>query len=447
MSEDLERSYRQALDYLNRFIDYEKGLPPAYSPVSFNLERTARLLSGLGQPQEKYPCLLIAGTKGKGSTAAFLESILRASGRRTGLYTSPHLHTWRERIQVERRPIAKAEVVAWMERLRPLVEEMSARGEYGPPTYYEISTALALDYFAEKRVDVAILEVGLGGRLDATNVVTPVVSILTTIGYDHMEILGPTLTHIAGEKAGIIKPAGRAVSAVQPEEALAVIRETCRRQGALLWVADEEGVRQLLPGPAGPWPYPVWSEGTPRLSLRGPFQRTNARVALAVVMALRGLGWDIPDPAVRQGLGTARWPGRLEVAGERPLLVLDGAHNVDSARALRQALQAEFSFRRLILVLGFSRGHDIAAFASEVGPLAAHILVTASRHPRAVPAGQVAGAVRPAVAVPVEEVGDVASALERARRLAAPADLVCVTGSLFVVAEAREALGLAEERD
>jgi dihydrofolate synthase/folylpolyglutamate synthase len=170
-------------------------------------------------------------------------------------------------------------------------------------------------------------------------------------------------------------------------------------------------------------------------------------VALAVVMALRGLGWDIPDPAVRQGLGTARWPGRLEVAGERPLLVLDGAHNVDSARALRQALQAEFSFRRLILVLGFSRGHDIAAFASEVGPLAAHILVTASRHPRAVPAGQVAGAVRPAVAVPVEEVGDVASALERARRLAAPADLVCVTGSLFVVAEAREALGLAEERD
>lgn len=445
MNPNLERSYLQALDYLNRFVDYEKGMPHAYSPVSFNLERTARLLAGLGQPQEQYPCLLIAGTKGKGSTAAFLESILRASGRRIGLYTSPHLHTWRERIQVERRPIAKAEVVAWIERLRPLVEEMRERGEQGPPTYYEISTALALGYFAEQGVDVAVLEVGLGGRLDATNVVTPRVSILTTIGYDHMDILGHTLAQIAGEKAGIVKPAGWAVSAVQQEEAQEVIRETCRRQEALFWVAAEEGVRQLLPAPAGPWPYPPSPEEG--LSLRGPFQRTNARVALATVLALRRQGWEIPDEAVRGGLATTRWPGRLEVAGGRPPLVLDGAHNVDSARALREALQAEFSFGRLILVLGFSRGHDIAAFASELGPSAAHIFVTASRHPRAIPLRQVAETVRPAVAVPVEEVAGVAAALEQARQVASPADLICVTGSLFVVAEAREALGLAEERD
>lgn len=445
MSEDLERSYRQALDYLNRFIDYEKGMPHVYSPVSFNLERTARLLAGLGQPQEKYPCLLIAGTKGKGSTAAFLESILRASGRRTGLYTSPHLHTWRERIQIDRRPIAKGDVVTWMERLRPLVEGMSAQGEHGPPTYYEISTALALGYFAEQGVDVAILEVGLGGRLDATNVVTPQVSILTTIGYDHMDILGHTLAQIAGEKAGIVKPAGWAVSAVQEEEVLEVIRETCRKKGARLWMAAEEGVRQLLPTPADPWPYPVPPEKG--LALRGPFQRTNARVALATVLALRRQGWEIPDEALYRGLATTRWPGRLEVAGEHPLLVLDGAHNVDSARALRDALQAEFSFGRLILVLGFSRGHDAAAFASELGPLAAHIFATASCHPRAIPPRQVAEAVRPAVAVPVEEVESVAAALEQARRIASPTDLICVTGSLFVVAEAREALGLAEERD
>ncbi len=445
MSESLERSYLQALDYLNRFVDYEKGMPHAYSPVSFNLERTARLLADLGQPQEKYPSLLIAGTKGKGSTAAFLESVLRASGRRTGLYTSPHLHTWRERIQVQRRPIAKAEVVAWIERLRPLVEEMSIRGEHGPPTYYEISTALALGYFAEQKVDTAVLEVGLGGRLDATNVVTPVVSILTTIGYDHMDILGHTLAQIAGEKAGIVKPAGWTVSAVQQEEALGIIRETCRRQGAILWVAAEEGVRQLLPVPAGPWPYPPLPEEG--LSLRGPFQQTNARVALATVLALRRQGWEIPDEAVRQGLATTRWPGRLEVAGKRPFWVLDGAHNVDSARALREALRAEFSFRHLILILGFSRGHDAAAFATELAPLATHILATASHHPRAIPPQQVAEAVRPATAVPVEAVECVAAALDQARRLASPVDLICVTGSLFVVAEAREALGLAEERD
>ncbi len=181
--------------------------------------------------------------------------------------------------------------------------------------------------------------------------------------------------------------------------------------------------------------------------MRGPFQQTNVRVVLATILALRRQGWEIPDEAVSRGLATTRWPGRLEVAGERPLLVLDGAHNLDSARALREALRAEFSFRHLILVLGFSRGHDAAAFAADLVPLASRIFATASRHPRAIPPQQVAEAVRPAVAVPVEEIEDVAAALEQARRVASSADLICVTGSLFVVAEAREALGLAEERD
>jgi len=443
---EIDSAYRRALDYLNRFVDYEKGMPYAYSPAEFNLERTAGLLAGLGQPQEQYPCLLIAGTKGKGSTAAFLESILRASGRHTGLYTSPHLHTWRERIQVDRRPIAKAEVVAWMERLRPLVEEMSATGEQGPPTYYEISTALALGYFAEQGVDVAVLEVGLGGRLDATNVVRPRVAVITTIGYDHMEILGHTLTQIAREKAGIIKPASWVVSAAQEEEAMAAIEAAGRERGARLWVAAEEGVRQVLPTAAGPWPYPV-PLGREDLALRGHFQRHNARVALAVVRALQEQGWKIPLRAVRRGLSTARWPGRLEVAGPRPLLVLDGAHNVDSARALRQALREEFPFRRLILICGFSRGHDIAAFLSEMGPAAERIIATASRHPRAATAATVAEVARQMVTVPVEVAEDVPAALARARHLAEAEDLICVTGSLFVVAAAREALGVAEETD
>ncbi len=438
-------SYHQALDYLNSFIDYEKGLPYSYSPAAFNLERTAHLLAGLGRPQERYPSVLIAGTKGKGSTAAFLESILRAAGRRTGLYTSPHLHTWRERVQVDRRPIAQAAVASWIERLRPLVEAMRG-GEQGPPTYYEISTALALGYFAEQGIDAAVLEVGLGGRLDATNVVTPRVAVITTIGYDHMEILGHTLGAIATEKAGIVKPGGWVVSAVQEAEALAAIASACRERGAALWIAAEEGVRPALPLPGAPRPYPVPPDPA-ALALRGHFQQSNARVAQAVVLALREQGWDIPDEAIAAGLGTARWPGRLEVASMRPWLVLDGAHNIDSARALRRALAEEFAHARLILVAGFSKGHDAAAFFGELAPAAARVIVTASRHPRSAGTAAVAEAARQAGPAPVEVVEGVAAALARARALAAPADLVCVCGSLFVVAEAREALGLAEEKD
>jgi dihydrofolate synthase/folylpolyglutamate synthase len=442
----VDAAFREALDYLNRFVDYEKGMPHAYSPVVFNLERTASLLDGLGQPHERYPCLLIAGTKGKGSTAAFLEAILRSAGLRTGLYTSPHLHTWRERIQVDRQLITKAEMVAWVERLRPLVEQLRTRGEHGPPTYYEISTALALDYFAARDVQAAVLEVGLGGRLDATNVVTPRVSILTTIGYDHMAILGNTLTEIAGEKAGIIKSAGWAVSAPQQEDVMAVFETVCREKGARLWVADKGGGRQVLPAPAGPWPYPVpIEEGT--LSLRGGFQVINARVAVTTVMALAEQGWEIPTEAVREGLGTVQWPGRLEVVGQRPWLVLDGAHNVDAARVLRQALEAEFPFRHLLLVMGFSQGHDVAAFAEQIAPRADRVFVTASRHPRAASPQTVAETVSQSTTAPVHVVPGVAEALDRAREKAAAEDLICVCGSLFVVAQAREACGLAEEMD
>ncbi len=442
----VDAAYRQAQDYLNSFIDYEKGMPHAYSPAAFNLERTERLLAGLGQPQERFPSLLIAGTKGKGSTAAFLESILRASGRRTGLYTSPHLHSWRERIQVNRQLIAKADLVAGIERLRPLVEKMRQEGEQGPPTYYEISTALALAYMAEQQIDVAVLEVGLGGRLDATNVVTPLLSIITTIGYDHMEILGNTLGQIAGEKAGIIKAGGWAISAVQQDEAMAVIEAACRKERARLWLAAEDAVRQLLPEGKGSWPYPLSPEKG-WLALGGFFQEGNARVAMAVVEALNQQGWSISTEAVRQGLRTAQWPGRLEVVGNRPTLVLDGAHNVDSARVLRQTLAKDFSFRRLILVVGFSRGHDAAAFAREIGPSADHVIVTVSRHPRAAPAEGIAAAFRPFARGPVEIVAGVSAALARAWQLAEPDDLICVTGSLFPVAEVREEMGLAEEVD
>lgn len=460
-----DQAYQAALDYLNRFIDYEKGMPYSYSPALFNLARTDHLLEGLGHPERAYPSLLIAGTKGKGSTAAFLERILRAAGWRTGLYISPHMHTWRERVQVNRRPIAKGEVVAWIERMRPLVEAMP-EGEQGPPTYYEISTALALGYFAQEEIDVAVLEVGLGGRLDATNVVTPRVSILTTIGYDHVEILGDTLAKIAREKAAIVKPAGWAVSAPQEEEAMAVIEAACRRQGAVLWVAQSGGIRQIEPRPAGPWPYPVPVEAE-ALSLRGFFQQINARVALAAIRAFQEQGGlagpaetmpveitpaettpvKITPEAMAEGLAKTRWPGRLEVIEGTPPLVLDGAHNVDSARVLRRALQEIFTFNRLIVIVGFSKGHDVARFIDEIGALADQFVVTAADHPRAADRHEIAAAVRQQVSAAVEVADDVAAALDRAREIAAPDDLICACGSLFIAGGVREALGLAEEVD
>lgn len=443
---EVERAYQEALDYLNRFIDYEKGMPRTYSPVTFNLARTARLLDALGAPHEEYDCLLIAGTKGKGSTAAFLESILRTAGYRTGLYTSPHLHTWRERVQVDRQLIPKTAVVAQIERMRPIVEEMSRPpAEQGAPTYYEISTALALDYFAAQDVRFAVLEVGLGGRYDATNVVRPRLSIVSTIGYDHMEILGNTLAEIAGEKAGIVKPAGWAVSAPQEREAMAVLEAVCRERGARLWVAEPEVIQQTEPEMAQR-PYPIAMEPA-SLSLQGFFQRTNARLAAAAVRALIEQGWVIPPAAVEEGLRTTRWPARLEVVGRFPWLVLDGAHNVDSARALQRALRETFRYRRLILILGFSHGHDAAAFAREIGQEAARLIVTASRHPRAVSAEVAAERIRQAVTAPLELAPSVAEALERARQIAAPDDLICVCGSLFVAGEARQACGLVEEVD
>lgn len=228
---------------------------------------------------------------------------------------------------------------------------------------------------------------------------------------------------------------------------MAVIEAVCRERRARLWVAASEGLCQVLPERGGPWSYPV-SLPEAQLALRGSFQRVNARVALATLWAFRQrLGREIPVEAVQAGLRTARWPGRLEVVGRRPWLVLDGAHNVDSARALRRALREEFAFRRLVLVVGFSKGHDVAAFAREIGPEAGQILVTRSRHPRAADPRAVAEAIRPAVTVPVEVVESVPEALARARGIASREDLICFCGSLFVVAAAREALGLAEEVD
>lgn len=441
--------YQAALDYIYSFINYESKMPPTPQHARFNLGRMHWLLRELGDPHTQFRSVVVAGTKGKGSTSAMLESILRAAGYRTGLFSSPHLHSWRERIQIDRQLIPQADVIAYVERLKPLVARL---GELGPPTVFELATALALRYFADRQIDSAVLEIGMGGRYDTVNVVTPLVSVITPISFDHMAVLGATIPEIAAAKAGIIKPQVPVVIAPQMPEALAVIRAEAAQQQAPLFQAQAASVHLLMPTPNLPDPsplrYPVAIQPE-KIGLGGVYQLDNARVALAVVLLLREQGLTIDDDALAQGLASAHWPGRFEILARQPTIVVDGAMNGESARRLRESLLA-LPHRNLILVLGTSRDKDIDAIARELVPDAAAVVLTRSYHPRSAAVETLAEHVKPLLRAPdcpVILTDDIPPALDEARRLAAPDDLICVTGSLFVVAAAREALGAATEID
>ena len=433
-------TYQQALDYIYSFVDYEKKVADRYAPARFDLGRMERLLALLGDPHRRYPSVHIAGTKGKGSTAAMIASILGTAGYRAGLYTSPHLHTYRERIRVNDRLISEEEVVALVEQLRPLVDQIEGI------TTFEITTALGFLYLAQQGVDVAVLEVGLGGRLDATNVVRPRVAIITSLSLDHTALLGETVAQIAREKAGIIKEGVPVVSAPQPPEALSVIEEVCRERGAPLtlvgrdwtWQAREaslEGQKFTVRGPRSEV-RSLW------IPLLGRHELINATVAVATIHLLQEQGVVVPPEAVAEGLRRVRWPGRLEILNRRPLLVVDGAHNADSARRLAEALGEYFAYRRLILVFGASADKDIVGMLRELMPRAGALILTQARHPRAADPKWLREQALACGANPPGEVvvvTPVAAALERALALAGKDDLICFTGSLFVVAEAREA--------
>jgi dihydrofolate synthase/folylpolyglutamate synthase len=433
-------TYHDALTYIYSFTDYEKTGFAAYAPEFYDLERMHRLLALLGDPLRAFRSVHIAGTKGKGSTAAISESILRAAGCRTGLYTSPHLHTFRERIQVDGNLIPETEVVRLVARMRPLVSQVA------DITTFEIITGLAFAWFAEQGVEWTVLEVGLGGRLDATNVVTPSVAVITSISYDHTAILGDTLAQIATEKAGIIKPGVPLVCAPQTDEALAVIEAVCRRRGAPLTLVGCEWMWES--GPSEPDDALRAQVFTIRhgqevmeglwLPLLGEHQQVNATTAVAAISTLQGSGVNVPPVAIRDGLQTVNWPGRLEVLGRTPLVVVDSAHNGDSAEKLMAALRAICRFRRLILVLGASADHVTPELMETLLSTAHRAIATQARHPRAAkPAWLCARAAEAGFHLEASET--VPQALDLALADAGPQDLVCCTGSVFVAAEARVA--------
>ena len=440
-------NYADALSYILGFSDYERHIGGVWPATRFSLERVQRLCELLGRPQAAYPCVQVAGTKGKGSTAAMIQAALQAGGYRVGLFISPHLHCFRERVRVGDEMIGEDELASLTAEIKPHVDELSAHaGDLGSLTTFEVLTTLALLHFSRRKVDVAVLEAGLGGRLDSTSVVRPAVAVITSISLDHTHVLGDTIAQIAGEKAGIIKEGALVVSAPQRPDAAEVLGRVARERGATLLLGerdwrwwDEPGERgRPLLGVSSHW-------GTHRgliVGLLGRHQLINAGTAVVALCALRERGLALDDAAIAAGLRRVVWPGRLEVVGERPTLVVDGAHNDDSARRLREALAEVFRYRRLILVLGTSADKDVAGIIRELAPAAEAVVVTRSRHPRSAPTEQLAGYCRGQVDA-VVEAADVPAALARALARATPEDLVCVTGSLFVVAEAREALGLA----
>ena len=435
-------TYQEALDYIYSYIDYERMARPR-DPAGYDLRRTEELLARIGSPHLKARSVHIAGTNGKGSTAAMLASVLTASGYTTGLYTSPHLSRLNERIRVDGRLISDDELIALVEKLKGDAEAVSRKATYGKLTTFEFLTALAFACFEREGVDFQVLEVGLGGRLDATNVINPEVSVITSISFDHTEVLGDTLAEVATEKAGIIKPGGTVVTSPQTEEVAKVLGSICRtRQAGLIRVGRDVSWRRLSFSLDRQVFQVEGRLGSYRLSipLSGRYQLDNAAAAVAALEVLVEKGFNISAASLAKGLEEVNWQGRLQVLSHHPLVVVDGAHNPDGARRLRQSLQEYFDFDHAILVIGISCDKDVAGIASGLAPLFDRVIVTRSRHPRAMPPAQVeTGFVRCGKEARV--VDNVASALSLALSLAGERGLVCVTGSLFVVGEATEEAG------
>ena len=434
--------YQGALDFLYSFVDYETSHQPR-SPINYDLRRMDELLERLGNPHLKAHTVHIAGTKGKGSTAAMLASVLTASGYRTGLYTSPHLIDIRERMRVDGRLITKAELVRLVNRLKSEVEAVNTRASFGRLTTFEVLTAIGFMFFAEKRAEFQVVEVGLGGRLDATNVVKPEVCIITTLGLDHTDVLGDTLAKIAAEKAGIIKPGVPVVSAKLEPESAAVIEAFCRRNDARLVqvgrdiICTGRGEKDALQSVEIKGMLDTYDV---KLPLRGRFQQENAAAAVGAVELLAERGYNVKTENIVEGLRAVRWPGRFQLIRKRTAVVVDGAHNPQAAVELKRALEDYLSEKksgRKVLVIGMSSDKDYSAVADLLAPLFDSVIATRSRHPRALAAGILAEEFsrRGCEAVTADSVGE---AMGLAVEAAQNSGFICATGSLFLVGETLE---------
>ncbi len=453
--------YDTALAFLFGRINYERVQPDAYKPQFYKLARMRDLLRRLGNPHQAAPAIHLAGTKGKGSTATMIAACLTRAGYRTGLYTSPHLHCIEERMVVDGAICSQQEFAAAIATIRPVVEEMdqqtSAAGGSLAPTFFEITTALAMLHFKQSGCDAVVLETGLGGRLDSTNVVTPAVSIITSISYDHTHLLGDTLAKIAREKAGIIKPGVPVVSGVVEQEPAVVIAEVAHSRGSplILRGRDFHFEHVAAEETSSPLPPPVainfrmqTAKGEVNLpdvrtQVRGAAQGANAACALATVQTLRQQGWRIADDDVRQALAATTFAARIEVLQQSPVLIVDVAHNVASVRSLVEVIRGIRCQGRRTLVFATSSDKDPDGMLRELAPQFQRIIVTRfHNNPRASDPQALAGFARQHAAedAVVEVAAGPQEATDLLRSSTGAEDAVCVAGSFFIAAEMRAIL-------
>jgi dihydrofolate synthase / folylpolyglutamate synthase len=450
---DIAVRYQELLDYLYTFVDYSLTRNFQYTPEKFNLVRMEELLHLLGDPHRAFPIIHVAGTKGKGSTAALVASALSAAGYKVGIYTSPHLQEFTERIRLGGADLSKKEFVDLVEELKPVIARLEQ-----PATFFELTTAMAFLHFARNQANVAVIEVGLGGRLDSTNVVTPLVSVITSLSMDHMAVLGDSLAKIAFEKAGIIKPGRPVVLSPQRDEAARVIRDVAAERGAHLTQVGSDYLFSAGEHSLEGQTFLVWRrddqqkvneflEGGTNLAggvelftpLLGYHQVQNAATAYAALQVAREEGLAISEDAIRRGFRDVIWPGRFEILQRSPFLVIDSAHNRDSALRLRLALDDYLPGKPVVLIFGASEDKDIQGMLEELLPRVKRVIATESIHPRAAEAEGLVSVChrygRPAQAVlPVEK------ALELALEIGQKEDVAVVAaGSLFIAAAVKTA--------
>lgn len=423
-------NYKEARVYLDEVSKYGSVL---------GLESMRELLRRLGDPQNELKFIHISGTNGKGSVLAYLSTILSGAGYRTGRYISPTLFSYRERIQVDGEYIERESLACHVTAIAAAAEDMQKAG-LPSPTVFEIETALAFLYFKEKRCDIVTLEVGCGGLLDATNVITTtLMEVIASISMDHTDLLGDTLAKIAAQKAGIIKPDTMVVSAQQKSEAAQVIEDTCKEQHCTLQMVDESKISNVHYGAEGQtFSYKTWENVA--ISLAGSYQIKNAALALEGVEALRKLGYALSDQQVREGLLHTAWRGRFTTLRRDPTVIIDGAHNPAAALELKESLERYFPGKTLYFVMGMFKDKDYAQVIDLTAPLARHIItVETPGNPRALPARELAEAVGK-VNPSVEWADSVAHGIEKALAMAGKEDAVIVFGSLSFLGEAADAV-------
>jgi dihydrofolate synthase / folylpolyglutamate synthase len=462
----LIHTYEQAIEFLLGRINYERVTGIAFSSDDLKLDRMRRLLAEIGNPHQTFKVVHIAGTKGKGSTSAMTASILTAAGHKTGLYTSPHVSAFEERMVVDGAAPTHDHFVDLVNRLIEPIERMDRAPDGPGPTYFELATALAWLYFRDCAAELAVLEVGLGGRLDATNVCDPHVCVVTNISRDHTNVLGYTTAEIAREKAGIIKSQVPVISGVAPGPAGDVIEETCRRLDCALYrlgrdLSWDPHPSADFPASAGRQspgllidvrtPWGTWQGLKP--SLRGNHQADNATLAIAAATLLRQQDVNIPERAVATGIENVRWPARIEVIASRPTTVVDAAHNWAATEALIQTIERDFACAaRRILIFAATRDKDVAGMLRLLLPRFDSVVLTQYQtNPRALSIDELTGLVEAICSRPCHVAADPAAAWRLASHLATVDDLVCVTGSFFIAAELRELIldrsgGAAEQK-